>query len=80
MQGDRYKEATIVFCDGFEIAVGALEKAAASKHIAELRDIIQNEHVDKSIKNLLLLSRHGISYIWVTLAQDSAFVSDRTLP
>ena len=57
MKGDCYKEASIVFCDGFEIAIGAIDKVVACKHIAELRNLIQNEYVDKTIKNLLFISR-----------------------
>ena len=40
MKGDRYKEASIVFCDGFEIAIGAIDKMIACRHIAELRNLI----------------------------------------
>ena len=40
IEGDLYKEASVVFCDGYEIYIGEHKKEEVCKNISVLKDLI----------------------------------------
>ena len=71
-KGDRYEMIGEIFIDGFEFNVLHVPKRAANQNLSQLRDKIQNQFVDKTVKNLLLTERPNGTFFWVTLTPDSS--------
>ena len=40
IEGDLYKEVSVVFCDGYEIFIGEHKKEEVSKNIEILKDLV----------------------------------------
>ena len=47
-----------------------------NKNIAVLKDLIQNEFVMITVKNISVVRRGNLSYLWVTVASDNAYLTD----
>ena len=68
-----------VFCDGFEVFIGSIFKQDAAKSKISLLNKIQREVSELIIKNLLVTSRNGRTYLWVTLNPETAYLTPRTM-
>ena len=61
-----------IFIDGFEFNILHIPKRAANQNLSQLRDEIQNQFLDKTVKNLLFTERPNGTFLWVTLTSDSS--------
>ena len=80
IEGDLYKEAYVEFCDGYEIFIDEHKKEEVTKNISVLKNLIQNEFVMSTVKNISAVQRGNLIYLWITMAPDSAYLTDYTLP
>ena len=76
---DAYTTIDGVFCDGFEVFIGSILKQNAAKSKISLLNKIQREVSELIIKNLLITSRNGRTYLWVTLNPETAYLTPRTM-
>ena len=76
---DAYTTIDKVFCDGFEVFIGSTFMQNAGKSKISLLNKIQREVSELIVKNLLITSRNGRTYLWVTLNPETAYLTPRTM-
>ena len=69
----------MVFCDGIEVFIGSIFKQDAAKSKTSLLNNIQRNVSEIIIKNLLITSRNGSTYLWVTLNPETTYLTPRTM-
>ena len=53
---------------------------AANSNLSIIRNFIQTEFGDTTLKNILFTERPDGTFLWITLSPDSAHVSDKIIP
>lgn len=70
---------TFAHCDGFEICVNNIPKSVVESAKAVLLNAIQVHLSQAIIKNMLITTRSGVTFLWFTLNTETSRLTPRTM-
>jgi len=77
--GDCYSALTTAFCDGLEVEIDGVCKEVASATKSAMWNSIQSRLQEITVKNLLITTRRGKTYFWITFNPETARITCRTM-